>query len=183
MTAKRLLLILALLGLLAASGVVWAAATATTHTVVQELDEFVDPGTTWTEGGITHLRGFVADTVCYWDYDGDGITDEETIVEVTINSDRDAATGAGHRWGTWSEYDAVHDTVLLGGGTFQGKDTCWEGQGGPEYVYGSANVLGWRLGPDGDWGQIKLRLIGYSLPDPPYLQNRGEGRFLVPGDE
>jgi len=184
MTAKRLLLIAAVLALLVASGFVWAAATVTTYTWLQIPVELIDPGTTWTAGGITHVRGQVIETWCYYDYDGDGEFDDGcTIVELTMNSNRDA-NGVGTGWGTWSEYDYPDRTELLGGGTFQGNYTCLEGQDvEEEYAYGCGDVLGWRVGPNGDWGQAKATAIMYSEPEgsPWPLVFRGEARFLVPG--
>lgn len=183
MTAKRLLLIAAVLALLVASGVVWAAATATTYAVVQIPVAIIDPGTTWTEGGVTHLRGQVLETWCYYDYNGDGVDDQWTIAVLTVNNDVDA-NGAGTGHGTWSEYD-IETGDPLGGGTWQAKYTCAPDLAGPEYAFGWVNPLGWRLGPDGEWGQAKATLILYSVPIPAstdrYQEFRGEFRFLVPG--
>lgn len=185
MTAKRLLLIVAVLALLVASGVVWAAATATTYAVVQIPLGYTDPGTTWTEGGITHLRGAVVPTIVLYYYDGDAVPDDMTIVELTVNNNWDA-NGVGTGWGTWSEYDYDTGTVLLGGGTWQAKYTCWEGQDvEEEYAYGWVNPVGWRFGPDGEWGHATGTLILYSEPlgsEYPFVF-RGEGRFLVPGGQ
>jgi len=180
-----LLLILSLIAVLAASGAASAAgATRTTYTWWQIPLAIVDPGTTWTAGGIVELRGQVVDTLCFWDYDGDGGTDQMTIVELTsFNYSRNAVSGAGVCWGTWSEYDYDSGTVLVDGATYEGKYTCWEGLDEPEpYVNGWVSVLAWRLGPDGRWGQIKGRLTLYSLPwgsDYPFLW-LGEASFLAP---
>jgi len=180
------LLILSLLVLLAASGAASAAgATRTTYTWMQIPIGIVDPGTTWTAGEIIQLRGQVVDTLCFWDYDGDGVTDQMTIVELTsFNYSRNAASGAGVGWGTWSEWDPLAPEVLLvDGATYQGTFTCWEGLDEPEaYVNGWVNILASRLGPDGHWGQIKGRLTLYSLPlgsFPPF-EWLGEASFLAP---
>jgi hypothetical protein len=179
------LLILALLALFATSGVVWAGATVSNGTWAEILTAITDPGTTWTEGGMTHLRDAVLELMVLRDYDADGNWDEVTTVVGVLNYTRDA-NGAGPHWGTWSEYDYATGTELLGGGPFQGMLTCWEGQDvEEEYAFGLDNVVGWHLRPNGDWGQIKGTGVMYSVPmdDPPYyyVEFRGEFRFLVPG--
>lgn len=183
MTAKHLLLVLILLALLTASGVVYAQATQTTFTWLQILLGITDEGTTWTEGGITHVRGQAADTMCQYDYNGDGTVDQVTMVELTtVNSDRNA-DGVGPFWGTWSEYDYATGAVLVDRGIFRGQYTCTEGLGGPEYTYGWVDILAWRLGPDGDRGQFRGTAICYSEPDVPPFIFLGEARFLVPGGQ
>jgi len=182
MTARRLLLMLAVLALLAASGVVWAAATFTTATVLQIPVGLVDPGTTWTADGMTHVRGMVVETQCHFDWDGDGSFDDQvSFVEFALNSVQDA-DGAGPRWGTWFEYDPADGTVL-GGGRWQGETTCWDYLAAPGDVVGSGHVWGWVYMPNGEWAQCQYSPVTYAVSGEPYSVNIGEARFLVPDGE
>jgi hypothetical protein len=101
---------------------------------------------------------------------------------LTVNTDRDA-DGVGTGWGTWTEYDYPAGTELLGGGTWHAKYTCSEFLGGEEYAYGWVDPLGWHVGPDGDWGRVRMTLILYANREgyPTPFVNEGEARFLVPG--
>jgi len=182
-----LVLILSLVAVLATSGAASAAgATTTTHTWMQIPLAPPTGGTTWTEGGITHVRGQALYTWCFYDYDGDGLFDDGwTVVYTTsLNSNRDA-TGAGVFWGTWSEYDYYTGDVLVDGGTFWGQYTCFEGLDEPEaYDYGWVNLVSWGFGgPNRDWGHTRGTAILYSEPLGSLfpLVFLGEASFLVPG--
>jgi len=183
LSALILLLILSLVALLAASGAACAAgATQTTYTWTQIPLGPPEGGTTWTEGGITHVRGRTMLTLSLSYFDGDDVPDQVTYVLLTsINSDRDA-NGAGPFWGTWTSYDYPTGTMLMGSGTYQGKYTCTELLGGPEYAFGWSNPLGWGFGPNGDWGLTRGTAILYSEPygSPFPLLFLGEASFLVP---